>query len=84
MESQLAVFENKAIRSVEHNGEMYFSVVDIIEILTDSPNPSNYWNMLKKRENQLYTVCVKLKLMILMVELRSLISRSNSTRFSFS
>jgi DNA-damage-inducible protein D len=62
MENQLAVFENRAIRSVEHNGEMYFSVVDIIEILTDSANPSNYWNMLKKRENQLYTNCVKLKL----------------------
>ena len=62
MKNELTVFENKAIRSVEHNGEMYFSVIDIIEILTDSPNPSNYWNMLKKRENELYTTCVKLKL----------------------
>ena len=58
MENQLTVFENKAIRSVEHNDEMYFSIVDIMEVLTDSSNPSNYWNMLKKRENQLYTVCV--------------------------
>ena len=62
MKNELTVFENKAIRSIEHNGEMYFSIIDIIEILTDSPNPSNYWNMLKKRENELYTNCVKLKL----------------------
>lgn len=62
MENQLTVFENKAIRSVEHEGKMYFSVVDIIEILTDSPKASNYWNMLKKREDQLSTICVKLKL----------------------
>jgi prophage antirepressor-like protein len=61
MTNQLQPFEGKNIRSVEHNGEMHFSVVDIIEALTDSPNPSNYWNMLKKRENQLYTICVKLK-----------------------
>jgi DNA-damage-inducible protein D len=62
MENQLTVFENKAIRSIEHEGKIYFSVVDIIEILTDSPKASNYWNMLKKREDQLSTICVKLKL----------------------
>ncbi len=49
MENQLAVFENKAIRSVEHEGEMYFSIVDIIEILTDSPTPSKYWGKVKAR-----------------------------------
>jgi DNA-damage-inducible protein D len=63
MKNELTIFENRPIRSVEHEGEMYFSIVDIIGVLTDSANPSNYWNMLKKRENQLYTVCVKLKLM---------------------
>ncbi len=49
MTSELTVFENKAIRSVEHNGEMYFSIVDIIEILTDSPTPSKYWGKVKAR-----------------------------------
>ena len=60
--NQIAVFEQKKIRHVEHNGDMYFSVVDVIEALTDSPNPRNYWSMLKKRENQLYTICVPLKM----------------------
>ena len=61
MDHQLMPFEGKEIRKAWHNEQWYFSIVDIIEILTDSTNPSNYWNMLKKRENQLYTICVKLK-----------------------
>jgi DNA-damage-inducible protein D len=62
MDNQLAIFEQKPIRSAEHNGEMYFSIVDIIEVLTDSPNPRVYWGVLKKRENQLFTVCKQLKM----------------------
>ena len=62
MDNQLAIFEQKPIRRMEHNGEMYFSVIDIIEILTDSPKPRNYWSDLKRRENQLHEVCVQLKL----------------------
>ena len=37
-------------------------MIDVIEALSESPNPRNYWNMLKKREPQLYTICVQLKL----------------------
>ena len=40
----------------------HFSVVDVVAVLSESPNPRNYWNMLKKRDNQLYTICVQLKL----------------------
>src|SRR3989344_2987615 len=63
---KLSVFEGKKIRKVWHNEEWYFSVVDVIEALTDSSNPRNYWNMLKAREaetgTELYTICVQLKL----------------------
>ncbi len=62
MDNQIAVFEQKKIRHVEHNGEIYFSVVDIIEALTDSPNPNNYWVKLKSRESQLVTICHRLKM----------------------
>ena len=62
----LALFEGKEIRKVWHNNEWFFSVVDVIGVLTDSSNSRNYWNMLKVREAQegieLYTVCVQLKL----------------------
>ncbi|MEG1506610.1 MAG: BRO family protein [Bacilli bacterium] len=47
--------------------EYYFSVVDVINALTDSPNPRNYWNMLKKKlmeeeKSELYRNCVQLKM----------------------
>ena len=58
----LVVFEDKKIRRIWHNDEWYFSVVDMIAILTDSPNPNNYWKVLKHRENQLVTICNQLKL----------------------
>ena len=60
--NQITVFEQKKIRHMEHNGDMYFSVVDVIEALTDSPIPRRYWSDLKRREPQLYEICVQLKL----------------------
>jgi prophage antirepressor-like protein len=62
MENSLTPFEGRPIRSIEHEGEMWFSVVDIITALTDSPSPKHYWAMLKKREAQLVTICYQLKL----------------------
>ena len=63
------LFEGKEIRSIwdSEKEEYYFSVVDVIGVLTDSSNPRNYWNMLKKRmteeeQSELYTKCVQLKL----------------------
>jgi DNA-damage-inducible protein D len=67
MDNKLVVFRGKEIRRVLEKNEWYFSVVDIIEALTDSDNPRNYWNMMKAREKkqseiQLSTLCVQLKL----------------------
>ena len=63
------LFENKEIRSLwnEKREEYYFSVVDIIEALTDSPIPRNYWFIIKKRmieeeESELPTKCMRFKL----------------------
>ena len=62
----LVVFQDKKIRRVWHEDEWYFSVIDVVEVLTDSSNPRNYWSMLKKRESEqgieLSTLCVQLKL----------------------
>jgi hypothetical protein len=49
--SSITLFEHKKIRS-QWNAEQekwYFSVVDIIEVLTDSPRPRKYWNALKTK-----------------------------------
>lgn len=66
-QGRLIVFGGKQIRRAWHEGEWYFSVVDIVGALTDSPNPRNYWNMMKAREKkgsglELSTLCVQLKL----------------------
>lgn len=45
----LALFEQQTIRRVWHNDEWYYSIVDVIAVLTESSNPRNYWNMLKTR-----------------------------------
>jgi prophage antirepressor-like protein len=53
---------NSHIRKEWHNEEWYFSVVDIIEVLTESATPRKYWNTLKSREPQLSSICGQLKL----------------------
>ena len=58
----LIPFEGEPIRKVWHDGQWYFSVVDIVGALTDSPIPRNYWSDLKRRESQLHENCVRLKL----------------------
>jgi DNA-damage-inducible protein D len=65
MDNQLTIFEQKPIRRVELEGVIYFSIVDIIEILTESTAPSKYWDAVKRREPQLSTICRKLKILSL-------------------
>lgn len=66
-QGKIVVFGAKKIRRAWVDEEWYFSVVDIIGALTDSPNPRNYWSMMKAREQkgsgvELSTFCVQLKL----------------------
>ncbi len=49
--SGLSIFEQKKIRRIWHKGEWYWSVVDVIDILSDSPQPRVYWARLKERIN---------------------------------
>ncbi|MDG2956674.1 Bro-N domain-containing protein [Bisgaard Taxon 10/6] len=50
----------------EEQEKWYFSIVDVVEVLTESPNPRNYWKVLKhrltKEGSQLVTDCNQLKL----------------------
>ena len=51
--SNIKLFENKKVRSEwnEQEQKWYFSIVDVIEILTESPRPRKYWNALKTKLN---------------------------------
>ncbi len=69
LETITKLFEGKEIRSVwdSEKEEYYFSVVDVISILTDSKDSSDYWTTLKRRltndeGSQLPTICRSLKL----------------------
>ncbi len=65
--SQISLFKGKQIRKTLHNNEWWFSVVDVIEVLTDSARSSADWTAMKARVHtedgfQLSTVCRQLKL----------------------
>ena len=47
--NKIAVFKGKKIRRIIHQNEWWFSVVDVIEVLTGSERPRKYWNDLKKK-----------------------------------
>ena len=53
----LVVFQDKKIRRVWQDKEWFYSVTDIISILTDSMDEMAYWRKLKQREPQLVTIC---------------------------
>jgi hypothetical protein len=64
-EDALVVFQDKKIRRIWHENQWYFSVVDVVEALTDSPTPRQYWGKVKDREFiqlQLSPMWVQLKL----------------------
>lgn len=52
--SNIKIFEDKQIRTIwdEQEENWYFSVVDVVEILTDSSQPRKYWNDLKRKLKQ--------------------------------
>ena len=64
----IQLFEEKKVRTVwdDEQEKWYFSIVDTVAVLTDSPNPNNYWKVLKhrlkKEGNQSVTNCNQLKL----------------------
>lgn len=66
--NSLAIFENVPVRRRWDAAQekWYFAIVDVVKVLTDSVNPSNYWkvlkNRLKKEGSQLVTNCNQLKL----------------------
>ena len=66
--SSIKLFESKTVRSQWNDQQQrwYFSIVDVIAILTESPNPRKYWSVLKtrlkKEGSQLTTNCSQLKM----------------------
>ena len=65
-DNALVVFQDKKIRRIWHGNEWYFSVVDVVAALTDSPTPRQYWGKIKDREFaklELSPIWVQLKIL---------------------
>lgn len=65
--TSIALFQEKTVRRIWHNEQWYFSVIDVIAILTDSDNPRRYWSDLKRKlkaegYNELYEKIVQLRM----------------------
>ena len=64
----IKLFEVKKVRTIWDDKEekWYFSIVDVVAVLTDSPNPRKYWSVLKtrlkKEGSELATNCRQLKM----------------------
>ena len=64
----IKLFEERKVRTIwdDTHEKWYFSIVDVVAILTDSTNPQTYWRVLKKRlkeeGNETVTNCNALKL----------------------
>jgi hypothetical protein len=69
MKNKIQLFQNKKVRSVwdEEKMEWYFSVVDVVAVLTDSVDSGAYWRKLKQRlreeGNETVTICHGLKML---------------------
>ena len=64
MKTSIRFFENVPVRAVwdESTDKWWFCAMDVSEALTKSKNPRSYWNALKRRKNELSTICRQLKL----------------------
>lgn len=68
MQNKIQLFEEKKVRNAwdEATEEWYFSIVDVVDVLTNSPNPRKYWSVLKgrlkKEGSELTTSCSQLKM----------------------
>ena len=64
----IQLFENKKVRTIwdAQQDKWFISIIDVIEVLTNSPNPRKYWSILKTRfkveGSQLTTNCSQLKM----------------------
>lgn len=58
---------SERVRRVWHDGRWFFSIIDVVAVLTDTPHPTRYWTDMKQRVSdegfrQLYAKCVRLKM----------------------
>ena len=88
-ETKIKLFQNQEVRLKwdDEIEEYYFSVVDVVGILTESKNPRKYWSVLKTRLNkegvEVATICSQLKMIhaeISKLKIRRVLKKINSCK----
>lgn len=66
MNTKIAVFKGKEVRKTIHNNEWWFSVADVVEVLTDTNNVRQYLKKMRSRDSELNsywgTICTPLEM----------------------
>ncbi|EKD56827.1 MAG: hypothetical protein ACD_58C00074G0002 [uncultured bacterium] len=52
--TKIALFKGKKIRKTLFKNEWWFSILDVISVLTDSPQPKTYWAKMKDRDKEMF------------------------------
>ena len=75
--AKIAVFQKKEIRKILHKNEWWFSVADIVEVLTDSVDVKQYIKKMRQRDPELNsywgTICTYLEVKAKILNLKSLL-----------
>ncbi|MEK7130029.1 MAG: Bro-N domain-containing protein [Patescibacteria group bacterium] len=51
--TKIALFKGRKIRKILHKKEWWFSILDVVAVLTDSPQPKTYWAKMKDRDKEM-------------------------------
>jgi len=51
--TKIALFKGKKIRKTLHKNEWWFSILDVVEVLAETPIPKTYWAKMKERDNEM-------------------------------
>ena len=84
-ENAIKLFQDQRVRVHWDNEQekWYFSIIDVIGVLTESENPRKYWSVLKtrlkKEGSEVATNCSRLKLMAIDGKMRNLVLRNTKT-----
>ena len=85
METKIAVFQGKEIRKVLYHDKWWFSVSDVVEVLTDSAGPKQYIKKMRQRDSELNsywgTICTPLE--ILASDGKAFPARAGMNRYLF-
>ena len=83
--SELINFQGKDIRQLEYNGETYFSFVDVVAVLSESKDPTQYLKRLRQRDEQLKsyigTNCTQVRMMTNTGKQRNTLAGNRQTVF---